>query len=66
MEANFNTVVVFAILTFLNFFIYLFRLYWVFVGASRFSLVVVSRGYPVVVIRGLLTAAASLVAEHRF
>ena len=36
-------------------FIYLFRLRWVFVAASGPSLVVV---------RGLLIAAASLVAEH--
>ena len=31
---------------------------------SGFSLVVESRGYSLVAVRGLLTAAASLVSEH--
>ena len=57
---------VFAILMFLRFLIYLFRLCWVFAAASRFSLAVVSRGYTLVVRHGLLITAASLVAEHRF
>ena len=35
----------------------------VFVGAHGFSLLVVSRGYSLVVVRSLLTAVASLV-EH--
>ena len=45
-------------------FIY-FWLYWVSVAAHRLSLVVVSRSYSLVV-HGLLTAVAALVAlEHR-
>ena len=39
---------------------------WVFVATCRFSLVVASRGYSLVAVRGLLTAVASLVAEHGF
>ena len=32
----------------------------------RLSLVAASKGYSLIVVRGLLTAVASLVAEHRF
>ena len=42
---------------------FLFWLLWVRVAACGLSLVVVSGGYSVVV-RGLLIAVASLVAEH--
>ena len=38
---------------------------WVFVAAHRRSLVVGGGGYSLVVIRGLLIAVASLVAERR-
>ena len=41
-----------------------FFLCWVFIAAQAFSLVVASRGYSLVVIRGLIMEA-SLVAEHR-
>ena len=44
-------------------FIYVWQC-WVFVAALRLSLVAASRGYSVVV-RGLLIAVASFVAEHR-
>ena len=44
----------------------LFRLCWVFIAVSRFSLAVVSRCYTLVVMHGLLITAASLVSEHRF
>ena len=37
---------------------------WVFVAARRLPLVVASRDYSLVVIRRLLIAAASLVAEY--
>ena len=40
------------------------RLWWVFVAALWLSLVAVSRGDSVVVVYRLLTAVASLVAEH--
>ena len=43
-----------------------FRLCWVFVASRRLSLVVESRGYSLVVVFGLLTVVASLVAEHGF
>ena len=46
----------------INLFIY-FWLRWVFVAACRLSPVVASGGYSVVVC-GLLTALASLAAEH--
>ena len=42
----------------------LLRLCWVFVAALGLSVVAVSRGYPLVVVLGLLTVVASLVAEH--
>ena len=48
----------------INVFIYYFWLCWVFIAARGLSLVVASRGYSVAV-RGLLTAVASLVVEHR-
>ena len=50
---------------FLNFICFYLRLCWVFVAACGLSLVVVSRGYSSVVVRGLLIEAASLTAEHR-
>ena len=37
---------------------------WVFVAVSGLSLVAASEGYSLVVVRGLLIAVASLVAEH--
>ena len=43
-------------------------MYWVFVAIHRLSLAVVSRGYSLIAVRGLLTFStrvASLVAEHR-
>ena len=46
-------------------FIYIyFWLYWVFVAAHRFSLVLASGGYSPVVVSGLLIAVVSFVAEH--
>ena len=42
-----------------------FWLPWVFVAMFGLSLVVASRGYSLLAILGLLTAVASLVAEHR-
>ena len=44
---------------------FLFWLRWVFVAARGLSLVVVSGGYSVVVVQGLLIVMASPVAEHR-
>ena len=38
---------------------------WVFIAAHRLSLVAASRSYSLVSVRGLLIAAASLVAEHK-
>ena len=38
---------------------------WVFIAARRLSLVAASRSYSLVSVRGLLVAAASLVAEHK-
>ena len=43
---------------------YLFLVAWVFVAASRLSLVMVSKGYSLVVVHVILTVVASLVAEH--
>ena len=37
--------------------------WWVFIAVKAFSLVSVSRGYSLVVARGLLTAVASVAAE---
>ena len=48
-------------LSFLNF--YYFLPYWVFTDACGLSLLVVSKGYSLVVVCGLLFAVASLVAE---
>ena len=42
-----------------------FWLCWVFVDGGRFSLLAASWGYSLVAMRGLLTAVAPLVAEHR-
>lgn len=44
--------------------IYHFVLHWVFCCTWAFSLVSTSRGYSLVVVCGLLTAMASLAAEH--
>ena len=44
-------------------FIY-FWLRWVFIAAGGLSLVVASGGYSFIAVRRLLTAVASLVAEH--
>ena len=41
-----------------------FWLRWVFIAARGLSLVAPSRGYFAVVVCGLLTAVASLVAKH--
>ena len=43
--------------------LFIFRLYWVLVSAQAFSLVSVSRGYSLLVARGLLIAVASVAAE---
>ena len=37
---------------------------WVFAAVSGLSLVAASEGYSLAVVRGLLTAVASLVAKH--
>ena len=42
-----------------------FWLCWVFIAVRAFSLVVVSKGPSLVMVCGLLTAVASLIAEHR-
>ena len=42
-----------------------FWLHWVLVAVFGLSLVVASRGYSLLAVLGLLTAVASLVAEHR-
>ena len=44
-------------------YLFIFWLYWVLVSAQAFFLVSVSRGYSLVVARGLLTAVASVAAE---
>ena len=41
-----------------------FWLHWVFVAVLRLSLVAASGGYSLAVVLRLLTAVASLVAEH--
>ena len=48
-----------------NSILFLIRIWlcWVFVAARGLSLVVASRGYSLVAVRGLLLAVASLVAE---
>ena len=38
--------------------------FWLGLTARRLSLAVTGRGYSLIVVRGLLTAAASLVAEQ--
>ena len=43
-----------------------FWLHWVFVAALGLSPDVVSRGYSLVAVGGILTAVASLVAERGF
>ena len=47
--------------------LYLFISFWLcwVIVSHRFSLVVESRGYSLEAVHGLLTAGASLVAEHR-
>ena len=50
--------------SFLYNFIYLFLAVPGLYCCSGFSLVVASRAYSLVAVRGLLTAVASLVAEH--
>ena len=47
-------------------FIYYFWLHWVFTAAHGLSLVAASRGWSLVAMHGLLTAVASLIAEHGF
>jgi len=49
---------------FFNLFIIYFWLRWVFVAAYSLSLVAVSGGHFLAVVRELLVAAASLAAEH--
>ena len=39
---------------------------WVFIVMLKLSLVVASRGYSLVAVRGFLIVVASLVAEHGF
>ena len=46
------------------FLILVLGVHWVFVAACRFSLVVVSRGYSLAAVLGLLIAVASPVAEQ--
>ena len=53
----------YSILEFL--FIYLFWLCWIFVAVSGLSLVVLSGGYSLISVNGLLIAVAPLVVEHR-
>lgn len=50
-------------LFYLNFIYFYFWLSWVFIAAPGLSLVVLSRGYSAVTVRGLLIAAASLVVH---
>ena len=47
-----------------RFFLFFFGLRWVFVAVCGLSLVAASGGYSSFVVRGLLIAVASLVAEH--
>ena len=49
---------------FIYLFIYLW-LPWVFIAVQGLSLVAKSRGHSLVVMQGLLSVVASLVAEHR-
>ena len=52
------------VILFFSFLLLYFWLCWVFVAACRLSLVVASGGYSSLQCAGLLTAVASLVAEH--
>ena len=52
-----------VLLFFLKFIYLYFWLCWVFIAACGLSLLVVSKGYSLVVVCGLLFAVASLVAE---
>ena len=55
-------------LSLFSLFKYLFIYFWphrVFAAVHGLSLVVVSEGYSLIAVRGLLTAGASLVGEHR-
>ena len=45
--------------------IYLFRLCWVIIAASKLFLVAARGDYSLAVVHGLLLVVASLVAEHR-
>ena len=49
---------------FFCFFVFFFWLHWVFVAAHRLFSSCGERGLLFVVVRGLLTAVASLVVEH--
>ena len=51
-------------MNFLKIFMYVFCLCWVFVVVHGLSLVPASGGHSLVVVHGLPTAGASLVAEH--
>ena len=46
-------------------FIYLFWLHWVFLAVLGLPLVVVSTGYSLGSVRGLLIAVVSLITEHQ-
>ena len=41
-----------------------FWLCWILVAVCRLSLIVVSRGYSLIAVLGLLIAVASLISEH--
>ena len=47
-----------------GFFFFVFWLRWVLVAVLGLSLVAASQGYSLLLVRGLLTAVASLVAER--
>ena len=49
-----------------SFFFFMFWLHLVFIAVRGLSVVAASEGYSIVAVWGLLTAVASLVAEHRF
>ena len=51
------------LLLFLIVFIYFWPC-WILVAVCRFSLIVVSRGYSLITVLGLLIAVASLISEH--
>lgn len=48
-----------------KFYLCICLLYWLFVAVQRLSLDAASRGYSLVVVRGLLVAVTLLVAEPR-